>query len=154
MMMKRRRMRMVCLPKRRRRVSLNCPKMTVDWVKNNPMLWDPSDDDYFKSKQKKDMWADKAKTLDPPLSYHQIYLQWWKSLRSKYGRLTKPGKSGSGLTEEQKRKRGGDTKKSRWVLQHLAFLDSCIHRQEGRTVGVSKDIFSLKFGVIAQSSGE
>ncbi|XP_066983748.1 uncharacterized protein [Macrobrachium rosenbergii] len=105
-------------------------RMLGDWLQEHPFLYDRGLTDFKKVAKKKRLLTEKARSLDPPLTGPQLST-WLKSIRTRYGRLTK-GKSGQaaqrGLTEREK-----------WILSEFKFFGKHIVRQKKpRTVGLKE----------------
>lgn len=93
----------------------------VEWIKEHPEFYDRSRSDYRKIKDKKQLWKDKAESMG--LTYDQLFT-WYESLRTRFGRLTKAGKSGDGAKKF--------TEREEWILRVFDFLKVHIKRHVGR----------------------
>ena len=83
----------------------------IQWLRENPVLWNKKMRDYKDSSLKDSLWAEQAKRLNKDVKVIQV---WYKSIRTRYRRLTKKLPSGSGATEQ--------TERDKWVLTQLDFL--------------------------------
>ena len=92
----------------------------VEWIKDNPMLYDKSLTDYRKAAKKREMWTIKAESLG--LTYEQI-MTWYDSRRTLYGKIcgTKSGQAAKPKTQREE-----------WVLKSFSFLEGHIYRQPSR----------------------
>ena len=92
----------------------------VEWIQGHECLYNTKLNVY-KDKQKKDkLWNDKAEQMGTTSQTLQV---WYRSLRTRYGRLQK---SGQGATEM--------TKRDEWVLGQFSFLKTHIYEVQRRTV--------------------
>ena len=90
----------------------------VEWVLENPMLWNSGDRDFMQRGKKQRLWQEKAAQMNYDVEKVQ---RWWKDLRDVNTRLHKT-KSGSGLRTY--------TDREMWVMTQLAFLTQRIrHRR-------------------------
>ena len=99
----------------------------VEWLSEHPVLWNKKMKDYKDIQMKDVLWRDQAAKLDKDVSEIQL---WYKSLRSRFGRLKKLP-SGSGALECSER--------DKWILLRLEFLRPFIADVPKRTaVSVSQ----------------
>ncbi|KAK3883342.1 hypothetical protein Pcinc_012378 [Petrolisthes cinctipes] len=100
-----------------------------EWLQENTFLYDRSLNEYRNKPRKDRVRKEKGATLNPSLSGDNIE-RWIKSMRMRYGKLTKL-KSGSGsktMTEQDK-----------WILDLFGFLGKHIVRQKTpKTLGVKE----------------
>ncbi|XP_066970885.1 uncharacterized protein [Macrobrachium rosenbergii] len=103
--------------------------MLGKWLQEHPFLYDRGLTDFKEVAKKSRLLAEKAKSLDPPLTGPQLST-WLKSIRTRYGRLTK-GKSRAaerGMTEREK-----------WILSEFKFFGKHIFRQKKpKTLGLEE----------------
>lgn len=92
----------------------------IDWIKNNPMLWDKTLNEYRNKQKKNALWEEKAKEVH--LTKDELYT-WYDSLRTRYGRLllTKSGDGSKPLTDREQ-----------WILRNFEFVKGQITRQPSR----------------------
>ena len=108
-------------------------EMIVNWIKDNPMIYDKGKGNYKKKADKRIMWALKAKEVG--LTPEQL-TTWYESNRTRYGKLInkKSGQATKNLTDRQE-----------WVIKSFDFLRNHIHRQPSRAgVAVSTIILFLQ----------
>jgi hypothetical protein len=101
----------------------------ADWYRDHPEFWKKSDSLYKDSSRKARMLDELATSLQTECTGEQLAV-WLKSMRSRYGRLIKPGPSGSGkpfLTDKEK-----------WILEAFACCEDQISRLPGRVSKVRK----------------
>ena len=104
--------------------------MLVNWIRDNPIIYDKGLSNYKKKVDKREMWAKKAAEVG--VTVKQL-LTWYESNRTRYGKLIKT-KSGQG----QQRM----TQRQEWVVKSFDFLKAHIYRQPSRAAcAVSKFIF-------------
>jgi hypothetical protein len=95
----------------------------AEWYRDHPEFWNKTATLYKDSSRKARMLDELATSLRTECSGEQLAI-WLKSMRSRYGRLIKPGPSGSGksfLTEKEK-----------WILEAFACCEDQISRLPGR----------------------
>ena len=90
----------------------------------NPCLWDKAHEHYYKKDVKDNAWARIAS--DNNLTVERV-TRWWNSYRTRYGRLTRPGPSGSGVAPDD-----NETKLKNWTVESLSFLGSNVARIKTR----------------------
>ena len=106
--------------------------MLVNWIRDNPIIYDKGLSVYWKKLNKREMWAKKAAEVG--LTVDQL-TTWYESNRTRYGKLIKT-KSGQGQQRI--------TQRGEWVLKSFDFLKSHIYRQPSRSAcSVSKFYFTL-----------
>ena len=84
---------------------------SIEWLKDHPELFDKSDASYKDSVKKKALWNAKAEELGQESGV--ILLTWYRSMRTRYGKLqktkTKSGASSSPLL----------TQHDQWIVQNF-----------------------------------
>ena len=106
----------------------------VNWVKDNPVLYNKGAEYYKRGVDKKQLWADKAKEVGIPLADLQ---KWYETNRTRYGKISKR-KSGDGARQL--------TPRQQWVLKSFDFLKDHINRLQSRAA-VDVSIFILLTGL-------
>ena len=104
----------------------------VEWLVEHPVLWNKKMKDYKDIQMKDALWREQAEKMDKDANELKV---WYKSLRTRYGRLKKMP-SGSGAPEFSDR--------DKWILQKLEFLRPYIVVVPKRTT-VSVSIFFFFF---------
>ncbi|XP_072171008.1 uncharacterized protein [Diadema setosum] len=82
----------------------------VEWLRENPILWDSTQRDFRQAKKKESMWTDKAKELNRSGNFLK---GWYKNLRDQFVKLKKD-KLGDGARRF--------TYREQWVLERFEFL--------------------------------
>ena len=101
----------------------------VEWLRENPMVWNPKLNAYKDTGKRLKRWEDQAQVLDP--SHDQIkdgaHLQrWFRSLRDIHVKLDKESKSGTGARELTSL-----TERETWINTQFTLLKGIIrHRRE------------------------
>ena len=95
---------------------------TIQWIRDNDVLYNRRHKRFREVQYKEGLWQDQASRLDITVDELKV---WWDSLRTRWGRLTKPGKSGAGVVTV--------TDREAWILQSLAFLKPFITRLHGES---------------------
>lgn len=98
-------------------------RMLGDWLEHEAQcIYDKALPDHA-DKQKIDrIFAEKGATLDPPLTGLQLST-WYNSIRTRYGKITKPAEaSGQGAPKRK-------TDREKWIITQFAFLHPHIVRQ-------------------------
>jgi hypothetical protein len=94
-------------------------KLMLEFLQENPMLWDIKLTDYRMTGKKNKLWEDQGAKLDKSADYLR---GWFKSLRDNYTRLHKK-KSGDGAREL--------TEREHWVKDNFSFLKAATrHKPE------------------------
>ena len=106
----------------------------VNWIKDNPMLYNKGDKKYKFALKKKEMWKAKAESINK--TYEELYV-WYESLRTRYGRLVKT-KSGQGAPKL--------TDREQWIVKSFDFLKGHIHPQPSRQGFPVSRIFPINNG--------
>ena len=103
--------------------------LMVEWLRENPMVWNPKLNAYKDTAKRLKRWEDQAQVLDP--SHDEIkngaHLQrWFRSLRDIHVKLDKDLKSGAGARELTSM-----TERETWINTQFSFLKGIIrHRRE------------------------
>lgn len=103
--------------------------LMVEWLRENPMVWNPKLNAYKDTGKRLKRWEDQAQVLDP--SHDEIkdgaHLQrWFRSLRDIHVKLDKDLKSGAGARELTSM-----TERETWINTQFNFLKGIIrHRRE------------------------
>lgn len=100
----------------------------VDWLEENPMIYNKKIKAYKDMEKKESLWREKAAKMGKDVTDLKT---WYTSLRSRFGRLKK--KCGQGDVEM--------TERDEWVYSHFQFLTPHVHEIRGRTT-VSACAFS------------
>lgn len=101
----------------------------VEWLRENPQIYNKKLSTY-KDKGKKDaLWAEQAQVLGKDVS---MLIVWYRSIRTRFGKLTKP-KSGAGTDDR--------TDRDKWILTNFEFLKPHIHEVQSRTIVSVRSIF-------------
>ena len=113
--------------KRRRRDPLTLPDRTeddvIEWLKQNPCLYDKTLKEYRNVSKKAKLWADKEKELD--IEPNRLAI-WVESKRTQYGKLTVNKPSGGPAIRL--------TQRDEWILERFAFMKVHIYRHTSRHV--------------------
>lgn len=97
-------------------------EIMAEWLRENPQIFNKKLGAY-KEKGKKDAaWNDQAHVMGKDV---RILRVWYKSIRTRYGRMTNP-KSGAGAADRSER--------DLWILDKFKFLQAHIHPVQPRTV--------------------
>ena len=96
--------------------------LMVEWLRENPMVWNPKLNAYKDTGKRLKRWEDQAQVLDP--SHDEIkdgaHLQrWFRSLRDIHVKLDKDLKSGAGARELTSM-----TERETWINTQFTFLKS------------------------------
>ena len=103
--------------------------MLGEWVQENPFLYDRGHEDYKDMQRKMRLYEEKGRSLEPPLTGKQLST-WLRSIRTRYGRLTKT-KSGQAARDL--------TAREKWILNVFSFFGRHIVRQKKpKTLGLKK----------------
>ena len=86
----------------------------VAWLREQPVLWNKKLSDYKDSRLKDSIWEKQAEVMERDITILKV---WYKSLRTRYGRLRKMP-SGSGLQDI--------TERDKWILASFDFLSPYI----------------------------
>lgn len=103
--------------------------LMVEWLRENPMVWNPKLNAYKDTGKRLKRWEDQAQLLDP--SNDEIkdgaHLQrWFRSLRDIHVKLDKESKSGAGARDLTSL-----TERETWINTQFTFLKGIIrHRRE------------------------
>ena len=100
-------------------LSLTEEQIVVDYVKEAPLLWDRSRQDFKKRDLKAAAWEELARLIEKTVEHT---CGWWKSQRDTYVRITRrKQRSGSGQIQL--------TEREEWLMTALAFMEklSLIH---------------------------
>ena len=89
----------------------------VEWVRQHNVRYNRRDPRFKEIDHRNSLWQEQADSLG--FSADQLKV-WWDGLRNRWGQLTKPGKSGSGIVTM--------TERQRWIVQNFAFLQPYIVR--------------------------
>lgn len=101
----------------------------VEWLRENPQMYNKKLSTY-KDKGKKDaLWAKQAQVLGKDAS---MLIVWYRSIRTRFGKLTKP-KSGAGT--------GDRTDRDKRILTNFEFLKPHIHEVQSRTIVSVRSFF-------------
>ena len=104
-------------------------QMLGEWVQEHPFLYDRGHQDFKDVHKKSKLFEEKGRTLEPPLTGKQLST-WLRSIRTRYGRLTKD-KSGQARRDL--------TAREKWILQVFHFFGRHIVRQKKtRTLGLKQ----------------
>ncbi|KAJ3598553.1 hypothetical protein NHX12_002062 [Muraenolepis orangiensis] len=101
----------------------------VEWLRVNPMVWNPKLNTYKDTGKRLKRWEDQAQVLNP--SHDEIkdvtHLQrWFRSLHDLHVKLDKDLKSGAGARELTSM-----TERETWINTQFTFLKGIIrHRRE------------------------
>ena len=113
--------------KRRRRDPLTLSDKNeddvIEWLKQNPCLYDKTLKEYRNVSKKAKLWADKEKELDIEPNRLSI---WVDSKRTQYGKLTSNKPSGGPATRL--------TQRDEWIIERFAFMKVHISRHASRHV--------------------
>ena len=104
-------------------------RMLGEWVQEHPLLFDRGCVDFKDAAKKNKLFEEKARTLEPPLTGKQL-ATWLRSIRTRYGRLTKfkSGQAARDLTAREK-----------WILSVFSFFGKHIVRQKKtKTLGTKQ----------------
>jgi hypothetical protein len=104
----------------------------VDLIQASPCLYDKTLNVFKNVKAKDELWRNKAKELKCTLSQ---LMKWWATRQTRFGKLTREGKSGDPGTKPL-------TEKEKWILKKLAFLEVHIMRHQGKTTGGLDSVLS------------
>ncbi|XP_064092899.1 uncharacterized protein LOC135205736 [Macrobrachium nipponense] len=96
-------------------------RMLGEWLQKHPFLYDRGLNDFKEVAKKTRLLAEKAKSLNPPLTGSQLST-WLKSTRTRYGRLTKV-KNGQVAKRDL-------TEREKWILSEFKFFGKHIVRQK------------------------
>ena len=100
----------------------------VNFLKDNPCIYNKKLKDYRDKKKKERLWEEQAASLGRTMSVEML-MHWFESMRTRYGRITK---------EADKKKKSGAgggvvslTERDTWIVQSFAFLAEHIVRVHG-----------------------
>lgn len=96
----------------------------VNWYRDNPILYDKTCREYRNTEKKNAIHAEKAATMGKTAYDLQT---WRNSMRTQYGKLTKPGPSG---TEKKNL-----TVREKWIVKCFSFLKNHVTHKSGLEVG-------------------
>ena len=97
----------------------------IEWLKDNPCLFNKKEPGFMDQAKKNALWATKAESIG--LTTKQL-TRWFKSTRTSFGKISKEvNKSGSAPAELSDRQN--------WILTNFEFLAPHIKRMRGRTLG-------------------
>ncbi|KAJ8021187.1 hypothetical protein HOLleu_40982 [Holothuria leucospilota] len=96
----------------------------VEWLRENPILWDSAHRDFRLTKKKENMWVEKAKDLDKNGDFLK---GWYKDLRDQFVKLRKE-KSGAGARRL--------TYREEWVLQRFQFLAHTVKYRKKKSCAI------------------
>ena len=103
------------LPKRSKRggcmLSSRKEDSVAEWIADNPMFYNKKLNEYRNKSVKDRRWIKKAKEVG--LTYAELHI-WFKSMRTRFGKLVKMNKSGDGAKEH--------TERDKWILKAFNFL--------------------------------
>ena len=94
-------------------------RMLGQWLQEHPFLYDRGLTCFREVAKKTRLLAEKAKSLDPPLTGPQLST-WLRSIRTRYARLTK-GKSSRAAERDL-------TEREKWILSEFKFFRKHIFR--------------------------
>ena len=113
-------------------------EMTVlEFLKENPLLWDIKKIDYRNTAKKDRVWKEQAVTMEKSVEHLQ---GWFRSMRDTYTRLDKK-RSGDGQPDL--------TERDQWIVDHFDFLKTTVrHRPEPvRSVSMKSLSFNITFQI-------
>ena len=112
------------LKKQLRQLSHEEEDDVAEWLKSHPCLYNKKLEEYRKTDMKQRLWEEKA--ADFPNFDVEYLLGWYKSVRTRFGKLTKLP-SGAGAQDL--------TERDASILSKFAFLKTHITRQRGTQLG-------------------
>ena len=123
--------------KRKKALPLNLTRAQevsmVEWLQDHPELFDKADASYKDSAKKKVLWDEKAKQLDQESG--DMLMTWYRSMRTRYGKLYKiQNKSGAGTAQQA-------TQRDQWILDNFKFFRPHIYVCPKRATGLVRIIF-------------
>jgi len=101
----------------------------LEFLQENPVIWNVKMTDYRRTDKKGKMWEDQATRMGKTSAHLQ---GWFKSLRDTHTRLHKK-KSGDGAPEL--------TEREHWILDKFGFLKSVVRHRPEPCKTVSKIYF-------------
>ena len=100
----------------------------IEWLKAHPELFDKSDVSYKDSAKKTALWNAKAEELGQGSGV--LLLTWYRSMRTRYGKLYKTEtKSGPGSSTHL-------TQRDKWIVENFHFLTPHIYVCPKRKTGL------------------
>jgi hypothetical protein len=115
----------------------------VTFLVNNPCYYDRKIKPYKFGSEKTKLWAEQAEKMK--FTADQLSA-WWKNIRSTYGKLTAPGKSGSGAKVLSDREK--------WIMQNFGFMKDHISRvpsRQARKVSMQNYILTISMDIVSGS---
>ncbi|XP_066982259.1 uncharacterized protein [Macrobrachium rosenbergii] len=111
-------------------ISDNQERMLWEWLQQHPFLYDRGLAEFKEVAKKTGLPSEKAKSLNLPLIGTQLST-WLKSIRTRYGRLTRTECGQAAVRELMDRER--------WILTTLSFFGKHIVRQKKpKTLGLKE----------------
>ena len=108
----------------------------VEWLKENPMLYNKRQTDYRDKAKKAALWCDQARRMDLDV---KVIKTWYDSIRTRYTKILKDMTAyGSGVTEL--------TERQQWICDKFVFLQPYIAKCPRRNIA------SLKLKASASAS--
>ena len=104
--------------------------MMLEFLMDNPMLWDIKKTAYRNKVKKEKIWEDQAIQMSKTAEHLK---GWFRSLRDTNTRLDKK-KSGDGTPEL--------TERDEWIIQNFKFLKQTVRHRPEPVRSVSVNIFS------------
>lgn len=101
----------------------------LEFLQDNPVLWNVKMTDYRRTDKKGKIWEDQAQRMDKT---SELLRGWFKSLRDNHTRLDKK-KSGDGAPEL--------TEREEWIMAKFGFLKTVIRHRPEPCNSVSIQIF-------------
>ena len=90
----------------------------VNWLQAHPVLFNKKLTSYKDTARKELLWKEIAEQLEKPV---MMLKTWYKSLRTRLGRLLKKPKSGAGVED------GELMEREEWIVRNFEFMRAHIH---------------------------
>ncbi|XP_071505419.1 uncharacterized protein [Diadema antillarum] len=98
----------------------------VEWLRENPILWDSTQRDFRQAEKKERMWTIKAKELNRS---GNSLKGWYKNLRDQFVKLKKDKMGDAGRRF---------TYREQWVLEHFEFLAHTVILRKNKPYGTRR----------------
>jgi hypothetical protein len=104
-------------------------ELMMEFIRDNPMLWNIKMTDYRRKDKKDKIWEDQAQLMEETADNLKV---WFRSVRDTHTRLDKK-KSGDGAPEL--------TEREEWIISKFGFLKTVTRHHPEPLVSVSVQLF-------------